>query len=52
MAADPAFQAIPLVLLSAAGRAQAAGVPHAAFLDKPFDLDTLLATIDRLLGPV
>jgi CheY-like chemotaxis protein len=49
MFADPSYRAIPLVLLSAAGREQAQGVPHAAFLPKPFDLDALLATIARLL---
>ena len=52
MAADPEYRAIPLVLMSAAGRAQAAGVPHAAFLPKPFDLDALLATVGRLVGPM
>jgi CheY-like chemotaxis protein len=51
MAADPAYRAIPLVLMSAAARIRAEEVPHAAFLAKPFDLDALLATIARLLDP-
>ncbi len=51
MRADPALRAIPLILLSAAHGAAARAVPHAAFLAKPFDLERLLATIARLLGP-
>ena len=47
--ADPALRAIPLVLLSALGAASVAGVPHAAFVAKPFELDGLLATVARLL---
>ena len=47
--ADPAYRAIPLVLLSALGAASVAGVPHAAFVAKPFELDGLLVTVARLL---
>ena len=47
--ADTALRAIPLVLLSALGAASVAGVPHAAFVAKPFELDGLLATIAGLL---
>ena len=51
MHADPALRALPLILLSAAHGAAARAVPHAAFLAKPFDLELLLATVARLLGP-
>ena len=47
--ADPAHQALPLVLLSALGAASVVGVPYAAFVAKPFELDGLLATVARLL---
>jgi CheY-like chemotaxis protein len=49
MAADPALRDIPLILMSAVHRADLRAVPHAAFIPKPFDLDELLATVDRLL---
>ena len=49
LAADPDLRTIPLVLLSALGVVSVAGVPHAAFVGKPFELDHLLATIARLL---
>ena len=49
MRADPALRAIPLVLMSAAHAAAARGVPHAAFLPKPFDLDQLIRTVARLV---
>ena len=47
--ADPAHRVLPLVLLSALGAASVAGVPHAAFVAKPFEVDGLLATVARLL---
>ena len=50
--ADPALRAIPLMLLSALGAASVAGVPHAAFVAKPFELDQLLATIAGLLPDI
>src|SRR6186997_224778 len=50
LAADPAFQAIPLILMSALQSSPARGVPHAAFLPKPFDLFDLLDTVDRVLS--
>jgi CheY-like chemotaxis protein len=48
---DPALRAIPLVLMSAVHQPPDGVVPYAAFLAKPFDLDRLLATVARLLGP-
>jgi CheY-like chemotaxis protein len=51
MHADPALHDIPLILMSAVHRAPAPMVPHDAFLRKPFDLEVLLATVARLLGP-
>ena len=47
--ADPALRAIPLVLMSAAHATTARAAPHAAFLPKPFDLDRVLVTVERLL---
>jgi DNA-binding response OmpR family regulator len=43
----------PLVLMTAArhGSAAAAELAADAFLAKPFDLDDLLATVSRLIGP-
>ena len=51
MRADPALRAIPLILMSADHLAPDGAAPHAAFLRKPFDLEELLATVGRLLGP-
>ena len=51
MHADPALRDIPLVLMSAVHTPPDGAAPHAAFLPKPFDLDDLLATVARLLGP-
>jgi CheY-like chemotaxis protein len=50
MWADPALRDIPLVLMSAAHAADHAA-PHAAFVPKPFDIQTVLATVARLVGP-
>lgn len=49
MHTDPHLNAIPVVLMSAAGQALARGVPHAAFINKPFDLTDLLDTVERVL---
>ncbi len=46
---DPALKGIPLILMSAAGPRLVPGVPHAAYLPKPFDLGHLLATVERVL---
>ena len=48
---DPGLRAIPLILMSAAHRPRDGVTGYAAFLPKPFDLDRLLATVARLLGP-
>ncbi len=46
-----AWQAIPVILMSAvAALATHAGCRYAAVLPKPFDLDTLLTTVARVLG--
>ena len=47
--ADPAHAQLPLVLMSAAGSGVVDGVPHTAFLAKPFDLITLIALVAGLL---
>ncbi len=52
MRADPALWGIPLILMSAAGARVVPTVPHAAYLPKPFDLDDLLATVERVLASV
>ncbi|MGI8857105.1 MAG: response regulator [Thermomicrobiales bacterium] len=49
MRGDPTNREIPLVLMSAAGRGTVDGVPHTAFLFKPFDLGIFIALIARLL---
>jgi CheY-like chemotaxis protein len=47
---DPATAALPVVLMSAAPRAQSvAGARSDAFLAKPFGVATLLDTLSRLL---
>lgn len=51
MRADPALRAIPLVLMSAVHQPPDGIVEYAAFLPKPFNLDRLLATVARALGP-
>lgn len=48
--ANPSYREIPVILMTAGGRAIIAeGVPHAAAVAKPFDVNTLLATLDRVL---
>ena len=53
MQADPRYQSIPLVLMSALRTAPSlTGCHYAALLRKPFELDEVLQTITRLLKPV
>ena len=50
MQADPRYQSIPLVLMSAVRTApRLAGCRYAALVRKPFELDEMLQTITRLL---
>ena len=51
MRADPALRDIPLIMMSAVHTLPDGAAHHAAFLAKPFDLDELLATVARQLGP-
>ena len=52
MQADPRYQSIPLVLMSAVRTTPGlAGCNYAALLRKPFELDEVLQTITRLLKP-
>lgn len=50
MRRDVALRAIPVVLMSAAPPRRLREVPHAAFVQKPFDLDRMVATVDRVLA--
>ena len=51
---DPRTRHVPLLVISAlprsAARERLADCPHDGFLAKPFDLDDLLAAVDRALG--
>jgi CheY-like chemotaxis protein len=50
MQATPTYRSIPVVLMSAAARPIGGGDPRRlGFLVKPFEIDTLLALIARLL---
>jgi CheY-like chemotaxis protein len=49
--AQPSTASIPVILLSAAGRAIADGAGADAFIDKPFDLTELEAVMRRWLPP-
>jgi two-component system, OmpR family, alkaline phosphatase synthesis response regulator PhoP len=52
MQADPRYQSIPVVLMSAVRAApNLVGCNYAALLRKPFELDEMLQTITRLLNP-
>lgn len=52
MQADPRYQSIPLVLMSAVRTTpDLTGCNYAALLRKPFELDEMLRTITRLLKP-
>jgi two-component system, cell cycle sensor histidine kinase and response regulator CckA len=46
---DPEIATIPVLALSADSTAKAAAIDAEAYLKKPVDYDTLIATIDRLL---
>lgn len=49
--ADAELRTIPVVMMSAVPRASLPeGCEPSGFLRKPFDLDALLAEVDRLLG--
>jgi CheY-like chemotaxis protein len=51
MQQHPTYRSIPLVLVSAVGAPRPAGsCPYAAFLTKPFDYDSLVATVAHLLN--
>ncbi len=50
MQTDMEYRAIPVVLMSAASRAIVQGVPHAAFVSKPFEFEEILATVARVLA--
>jgi signal transduction histidine kinase len=47
--ADSTIAQIPIIALSADSTPQAAAIDAAAYLKKPVDYDTLVATIDRML---
>jgi CheY-like chemotaxis protein len=44
---DAATQSVPVIVMSAADRAQANGCGADAFLKKPFELDALLELVER-----
>ena len=46
---DPAWALIPVIAISADASPQAAAVDAAAYLRKPFDYGSLMATVDRVL---
>ncbi len=49
--ADPTYRRIPVVLMSAAAAPDARdGCNYAAFVRKPFDIDTLVSTISTVLN--
>ena len=49
--AEPAYGSIPVVLMSAAAAPTAReGYTYAAFLRKPFDIETLTSTITTVLN--
>lgn len=53
MQADTRYRAIPLVMMSAAsGALNSLDCKYAATILKPFELDDLLDTIDRILAPI
>jgi len=49
MCADPAFQGIPLILMSATGARLALEVPRSAYVPQPFGLGHLLTVVERVL---
>jgi CheY-like chemotaxis protein len=47
----PGFTSMPIILMSAAARRSAgASLDQVVFLSKPFELGTLIGTIERLIG--
>lgn len=50
MRRDAALCTIPVVLMSAAPPRRLGDVPHAAFVQKPFDLDCMVATVETVLA--
>lgn len=49
--ADPAYRAIPIVLMSAVGESLVgSGVDYQGFLKKPFHLAEVLELVERLIG--
>ena len=49
--ADASLEGLPVILMSAAPRGPTTGPTSDAFLQKPFGVVPLLATIERLLAP-
>ena len=49
MQADVNLKGIPVILMSAAGPTLVPGVPHAAFIPKPFDLEHMLTVVEDVL---
>jgi CheY-like chemotaxis protein len=49
MQADAALRPIPLVLISAGGAGIVVGVECAAFVPKPFEIEHMFQTVERLL---
>jgi CheY-like chemotaxis protein len=47
---DPRFRDLPVIVMSAGRDIQDELLGRAVFLDKPFELSRLLATVRRLLG--
>jgi CheY-like chemotaxis protein len=51
MKSDPQYQAIPIILMSAVGDSLiSAATQHDGFIGKPFDIDEVLALVERLIG--
>jgi CheY-like chemotaxis protein len=51
MQADPTYRTIPLVLMSAVDKSlQPTRCSYAAFISKPFDIEELLATVQRAIA--
>ncbi|MDD2046069.1 response regulator [Pseudomonas putida] len=50
---DPQWQNLPLILMSAAQAYEARGNPglFVAVFDKPFDIFTMIAKVEELVGP-
>jgi CheY-like chemotaxis protein len=51
MAADPLYQGIPIILLTAGSAVRLETVPAAAILPKPVRLEQLLRTVASVLAP-